>query len=385
MAREEDRFQVTPELGQRLRELRLKAGLTQHQVAVLMGRKGKGGHTIVCRLERGGFPNPTVGQLADFLRACKARFTDISDILDQYTMQPDVVESKGTELVKRLVAGLPAKAAEAVSDYDLKSRIEPRFAGRMPEPADKRVLKVRKTAGAWLRSQRLEQELFDSLGRLGIGYSDVRRSGLTKHGRKVWGILNRTRTRPKDPGKREAKRNELLAEARSELARQGVLSVGEIEYVDRAVCGLHEEMELAGEHDRLPGQELAEHITLLPRHDRVKTVERMTGAELSARHMRHSGARFEFIESVWKEVEPMVSEAGAEPGQFATYHGLLRHCWHIGTKVGSGPEQRKEQFSAWVKEQERFRLDLELCQRIAGVLFKRFDAAKDSFPPDPNA
>jgi hypothetical protein len=36
MAREEDRFQITPELGQRLRELRLKAGLTQHQVAVLM-------------------------------------------------------------------------------------------------------------------------------------------------------------------------------------------------------------------------------------------------------------------------------------------------------------------------------------------------------------
>ncbi|UCG42914.1 MAG: helix-turn-helix domain-containing protein, partial [candidate division WOR-3 bacterium] len=59
MTKEKDRFRITPELGQRLRELRLKAGLTQQQVAVLMGRKGKGGHSIVGRLEAGRVPSPS--------------------------------------------------------------------------------------------------------------------------------------------------------------------------------------------------------------------------------------------------------------------------------------------------------------------------------------
>ena len=45
-----DRFRFRPELGRRLRELRLRAGLTQQMLAVAMGSQRKGNHTVVSRL-----------------------------------------------------------------------------------------------------------------------------------------------------------------------------------------------------------------------------------------------------------------------------------------------------------------------------------------------
>ncbi len=64
-----DRFRFKPQLGDRLRELRLKAGLTQQMLAVAMGSQCKGNHTVVSRLENGRMANPGIGFVADYLRA----------------------------------------------------------------------------------------------------------------------------------------------------------------------------------------------------------------------------------------------------------------------------------------------------------------------------
>ena len=53
MKRSSDSFIFTAELGQRLRDLRLKAGLTQLELARVMGRAGKKAGNLVGRLERG--------------------------------------------------------------------------------------------------------------------------------------------------------------------------------------------------------------------------------------------------------------------------------------------------------------------------------------------
>ena len=53
MKRPTDTFTFPPELGQRLRDSRLKAGLTQLELARAMHRAGRKAGNLVGRLERG--------------------------------------------------------------------------------------------------------------------------------------------------------------------------------------------------------------------------------------------------------------------------------------------------------------------------------------------
>jgi transcriptional regulator with XRE-family HTH domain len=107
MKRSSDTFILTAELGQRLRDLRLRAGLTQLGLARAMGRAGKKAGNLVSRLERGDERYPSFGLIADFLRGCRARFRDIADILDTYTDLPTVQQKVfGTALAK-VVASVP--------------------------------------------------------------------------------------------------------------------------------------------------------------------------------------------------------------------------------------------------------------------------------------
>jgi len=41
MNRSKEMFRVTPKMGARLRELRVRAGVTQQELAVLMGRQAR--------------------------------------------------------------------------------------------------------------------------------------------------------------------------------------------------------------------------------------------------------------------------------------------------------------------------------------------------------
>jgi transcriptional regulator with XRE-family HTH domain len=88
MRRPSDTFLFPPELGRRLRDLRLKAGLTQPELAQAMGRTGKGRACIVSRMEKSSVRFPSLSLVADFLRGCRAGFRDITDVLDLYTNLP---------------------------------------------------------------------------------------------------------------------------------------------------------------------------------------------------------------------------------------------------------------------------------------------------------
>jgi len=61
MRRSDDTFRFTAELGARLRGLRLAEGMTQQELAVLMGRQGKGNAFLISRLETGRVPFPSAG------------------------------------------------------------------------------------------------------------------------------------------------------------------------------------------------------------------------------------------------------------------------------------------------------------------------------------
>jgi len=106
------------DLGRRLRECRLKAGLTRQKLATAMGRQGKGSHHVAGRLERGEVPNPGAGLLADYLRACRADFSEVLDVLNRYTVTPSVIEVETRKALAKVHELLPDKVGEEVNEYD---------------------------------------------------------------------------------------------------------------------------------------------------------------------------------------------------------------------------------------------------------------------------
>ena len=74
MVESRERLEFASELGARLRQLREKAGLRVVQLAEEMGlRRGSGRVRLSC-LERGRVGRPTLGFVADYLRACRLAF-----------------------------------------------------------------------------------------------------------------------------------------------------------------------------------------------------------------------------------------------------------------------------------------------------------------------
>jgi transcriptional regulator with XRE-family HTH domain len=96
-------------LGPRLRELRRRAGLTQEELAGRMGLSSPN-KALMVRLERGRTGNPGLATLGRYLRACRAGFVDVLDVLDRYTRQAPVPEARAA----RAIADLESRLAGQV-------------------------------------------------------------------------------------------------------------------------------------------------------------------------------------------------------------------------------------------------------------------------------
>jgi transcriptional regulator with XRE-family HTH domain len=119
-------------LGLKLRELRLKAGLTQDGVAAGMGLGSRFRWKLVQRLENGTIRNPRVSTLGSYLRACGARWYQVVDVLDRLTEKP--VEAAWLEqggLEHEQVRDVAARAAGSVREYEI------RLGRRGPMPASR--------------------------------------------------------------------------------------------------------------------------------------------------------------------------------------------------------------------------------------------------------
>ena len=189
MKRSEETFRATPELGERLRGLRLQAGITQQELAVLMGRQGKGNHRLVGMLELGKVPYPSLGFVADYLRACRASFVDIADLLEAYTSKPTVLEQHGYKRVRSLADKLPPEVWDAVRRYDDKTT----RSRRKPEPEGKRLSRTEAYARSQDAQRRLDELVAEELSKAGIDSASVTAFRLRLHARKLWGVLNRTK------------------------------------------------------------------------------------------------------------------------------------------------------------------------------------------------
>lgn len=69
------------ELGFRLKDLRVKAGISQMELSRRIGFNPTHGYKYILRLEKGSVPNPTLRTIAACLEACGATWQDIVDVL----------------------------------------------------------------------------------------------------------------------------------------------------------------------------------------------------------------------------------------------------------------------------------------------------------------
>ena len=90
----------TSRMGERLRDLRRQAHLSQDEVADRMGLKGQWRKVSVSRLEKGRIGNPSLKLVAHFLRVCGARWSEFTDLLmwpEPVAVDAEPIEEAGFE------------------------------------------------------------------------------------------------------------------------------------------------------------------------------------------------------------------------------------------------------------------------------------------------
>jgi len=192
-------FVFGSELGSRLRQLRMRRGLSLRGLALLMDRRSTGSYNQMARLERGYVRHPTLNLIADYLRACGAGFEDLLDLLKAYTSQPPVLKVRGDAAVAELFKSLPGPEQRAMLKWERKvSAAQETQAAAQPGKKKPRVetdrQRVFRIVWSFIHAnwnEVVEQKLHEFLVRFkdAVPRSERRRACL--HGRKLFGVLTR--------------------------------------------------------------------------------------------------------------------------------------------------------------------------------------------------
>ena len=68
-------------LGERMKQVRRRSGLSQMKLAKLIGFDPAHGYKYILRLEKGRVPNPTLRTVAAYIEACGAGWQSVADVL----------------------------------------------------------------------------------------------------------------------------------------------------------------------------------------------------------------------------------------------------------------------------------------------------------------
>jgi len=108
-------------LGPRLAALRRRAGLTQEELARRMGMSSPNKRMMV-RIENGRTGNPGLASVARYLRACRAGFVDVLDLLDGYTRQAPIPEARAARAIAELEGRLAGQVRIRAEGEATKAR-----------------------------------------------------------------------------------------------------------------------------------------------------------------------------------------------------------------------------------------------------------------------
>jgi transcriptional regulator with XRE-family HTH domain len=383
MKRPADTFRFPPELGRRLRDLRLKAGLNQPELAQAMGRTGKGKANIVSRMEKGTVRFPSLGLVADFLRGCRAGFKDILDILDLYTNLPTLPQEAFGRVLVSIAANLPAKWQDQVTDYDLrfdhpKASAKPDVKQTMPDRL-RRLERARKMAAAARRRYLYGQFLLHEVNRTGTHVSRVMETMLFDHGLEWFGLLHRTRR------KRPEVRERRLAASEERFIKGSGVPEPPIRHIQDAVRLHFAEMEMRGDLDWLPDLSLDEYEASLLAPTRKRGLKQEQHEEFLRKFNEYETARTAAVEQVWAEVQPVLDEAGVPKERRPVYRGSVGVSCTAAMHTEPGSAEEKRQVEEYIFEPRWIRLGLDtaLAQKLVGIVLTRFRELARSFPPDP--
>lgn len=370
MKRPKDRFDCDEELGKRLRECRLKAGLTQQKLATAMGRQGKGSHHVAGRLERGEVPNPGVSLLADYLRACRADFSAALDVLNRYTTRQTMVEVETSKALARVREFLPAKIDRAVERFDRGIR---RRAEEKHEPlpaAQERVKRARSFALSQVWARRVRRRV------VGIIETEHLRPGpdnerhLQSIAVRVWSALNRSR------GRRAGKRPALLEQAATLRAGEEAVRPEHLQAVRDGLIEFFGQAEMAGQLDVAPQFEPGEDKSkygFQPKPDR-----RQDGKAWDK-------AREVLVEQLWQEVGKMPELVGFDSRQLLLWHSVVRQLRTIVDYREPGSDACRREVEALATDEyytSRGR-DPALVRRLAEVVVPRWEELCSTLGPHP--
>ena len=364
MPRTQDRFKLQEALGLKLRELRRRAGLTQADLAKLMGRKGRGGHSLVGRLERGDMPNAGLGLVADYLRACDAGFDDIIGPLREYTSRPNVIVQAGDVAVKQVVATMPAKVAAEVVRKDRAELREAEDAKRLPPSPEARAARARGAAvRAWWR-KRIRHRVTEMWNARHWRYGLLVEEEVKAYAVGVWDLLVRTRDR--DPATRRAMLDAALGRM---LAGTGI--------DPECVRAAHEEV--TGTYDAAiaAGGLAAVAAAPGPLVMRGRGPTPMHAAEREVRIAR----RNRFVELARDDITRLLEDAGVEPDRMEAWLGVMRSLCTIAdsTKPGSTARQQQVDEMADAEPYSKLWRKPALVRRLADIVLPLWDRQSD--PP----
>jgi len=197
-------FVFPPELGELLRALRRRSGLGVDELAHLMDRR-PGFSKHLSRLERGQVRYPSLALLADYLRACRASFSEVLPLLDRYTNRLPVRETRARETALSGLVGDRSREAVRLGIYDLKTEAARKRAGQKPLPPQKRARAVSRQLASRRQYRTLDRAVLDELNRPGVEPKLVVRELARDYGRMVWKALVLTEAGSKEKAVPEAR------------------------------------------------------------------------------------------------------------------------------------------------------------------------------------
>jgi transcriptional regulator with XRE-family HTH domain len=182
------------EVGERLRLLRIRAGLSQEAVALLLGLNQRTGKAQVSKMETGHYESgPGFVRLLDYLRACGAGIDSLLDILDRHTSREPVSEARASEAVLAAIVHMPKRWQRRAFYYHVGLTHKARQRVRSAVAAAQRVKQsvARGRTEAW--EQRLRRLFNDEFNTLHLACGHTLAAHLRAYGRLVFATLRRMR------------------------------------------------------------------------------------------------------------------------------------------------------------------------------------------------
>jgi hypothetical protein len=367
------REELVNDLSRRLIELRRRAGLTQQGVADAMG-KSRVGRRGVGRLERRGVENASVVSVAEYLRAVRAGFGDLKDVVDRYTSLPipgPVQKLAEAAPLPRVQAG--GRAPEHRTNATHRTYSEP----RTPNPEeDLQTLRIRRKAGYWVLRRAFERYLHGYLDAAEVPATHWLRRRTATYARRVFNGLFRTRG-PKEPKRRE--RLARLREAAAKLQLPDVLA----DFVEYVVKLVFDDMAAHDELDWMPPPDEAFAImSVKPRH-RVATDAQMCMAEWNSAWSRYASTALVLYERAHKAALEVAESARCDARALSRYRGAALRAANIARTTLPDTSERKRSVANWNATAWPAEMDRRLLDRILTAALSVWDAGVPTLPPSP--